>query len=312
MRAHQTDLSIATAAFYLAGAIFAALNASVFRYSEAPRPDLVVISLACLVAGGGVLLLGRRFSLRLAGVLMAGALFVVVPSALTTPDALRAFNMGLLFFPYVLYLVWFFRLWFARLLSYTWMVTYIVLMLWRFGDEVATVLMTLAVTGLLAGELIGHFKARLERTSITDPLCDVWNKRGFERLLGPAVTAAQRNRQSLSLLYLDLDDFKRVNDELGHAAGDRVLQEFARAVRDHSRPQDVFARFGGDEFVLLTIDANADRARVAGQRLREQIPHPSWSFGVSEWQRGESPEAFISRADLLMLTEKQERKRARP
>nr|WP_237464793.1 GGDEF domain-containing protein [Leucobacter luti] len=171
--------------------------------------------------------------------------------------------------------------------------------------------MTLAVTGLLAGELIGRFKARLERTSITDPLCDVWNKRGFERLLGPAVTAAQRSGQPLSLLYLDLDDFKRVNDAHGHAAGDRVLQEFARAVRDHSRPQDVFARFGGDEFVLLTIDANAEQALAAGERLRRQIPDPGWSFGVSEWRRGESPEAFISRADLLMLNEKHERKRAR-
>lgn len=253
-------------------------------------------------------MIGERLSTFLAGALMICVLAVVMPSVLLAPDAVRAINIGLLFTPFFVFLVWFLPMWFARLLGYTWMGIYVVMMLARFGDAaVAPALMTLAVTGLLLGELIGRFKARLEYTSTTDALCDVWNKRGFERLLGKAVTSSQRSGQPLALLYLDLDHFKEVNDARGHIEGDRVLREFSRAVQERTRPQDVFARFGGDEFAMLLLDADAAQARQIGERLQNEIREPGWSFGVSEWQPGENSEQFISRADLLMLHTKRGR-----
>lgn len=299
---------MATVMFFLAGALFGTLNATVFRVAPEPRIDLIVVAIACAVAALGVWVIGERLSTFLAGALMICVLVVVMPSILLAPDAVRAINMGLLFTPFFVFLVWFLPMWFARLLGYTWMGIYVVLMLARFGDAaVAPALMTLAVTGLLLGELIGRFKARLEHTSITDALCDVWNKRGFERLLGKAVTSSQRSGQPLALLYLDLDHFKEVNDARGHTEGDRVLREFSRAVQERTRPQDVFARFGGDEFAMLLLDADAAHARQIGERLQNEIREPGWSFGVSEWQPGENSEQFISRADLLMLRTKRGR-----
>lgn len=298
---------MATVMFFLAGAVFGTLNATLFRATKEPRIDLVVVAIACAIAAIVVLAIGARLSTFAAGALMVCVLIVVMPSILLAPDAVRAMNTGILFTPFFVFLVWFLPMWFARLLGYTWMGAYVALMLARFGDAVAPALMTLAVTGLMLGELIGRFKTRLERTSITDALCEVWNKRGFERLLGKAVTSSQRSGQPLALLYIDLDHFKEVNDVRGHVEGDRVLREFSRAVQERTRPQDVFARFGGDEFAMLLLDADASHARQIGERLQNEIREPAWSFGVSEWQPGENSEQFISRADLLMLRTKRGR-----
>lgn len=298
---------MATVMFFLAGAVFGTLNATLFRATKEPRIDLVVVAIACAIAAIVVLAIGARLSTFAAGALMVCVLIVVMPSILLAPDAVRAMNTGILFTPFFVFLVWFLPMWFARLLGYTWMGAYVALMLARFGDAVAPALMTLAVTGLMLGELIGRFKTRLERTSITDALCEVWNKRGFERLLGKAVTSSQRSGQPLALLYIDLDHFKEVNDVRGHMEGDRVLREFSRAVQERTRPQDVFARFGGDEFAMLLLDADASHARQIGERLQNEIREPAWSFGVSEWQPGENSEQFISRADLLMLRTKRGR-----
>ena len=308
VRGSQSELSIATGSFMLAGGVFATANATLLRASAAPRPDLVIIALLCFIAGITIFIAGRRFTGFAAGALMIGVLCVVVPSVWFTPTPLRAINLGLLFLPFFIYLVWFLPMWFARVLGYTWIGLYAGLVLLRFGGEITTVLLTLAITGAVLGELIGHFKAKLERASITDPLCDVWNKRGFERLLGKLIPTAQRAGQPLSMLYLDLDGFKAVNDEHGHAAGDLVLQRFAAELQQHTRPQDVFARFGGDEFALLLVGSDAEGATRTGARLQRKVPDPRWSFGVSEWRAGESPGDFISRADLLMLTGKRGRK----
>ncbi len=308
-RVQQSEMSIAAAAFLFSGTCLALLNATALRQNDEPRPDLFATALAGLVACGVILLLGRRFTRAAAGTLMVLVLLVVVPSVLLVPTMLRAVNLGLLFLPFFLFLVWFMPMWFARLLGSVWILLYAAIMLGRFGIQMGTVVLTIGVTGIVIGELVGHFKARLERTSLTDPLCDVWNKRGFERLLGSAVTAAERGGHPLSLLYLDLDGFKAVNDALGHGAGDALLRGFATQMGQRTRPEDVFARFGGDEFALLLVDVDQAGAVRTAERLRGVITEPAWSFGVSEWRPGESSAEFIERADLLMLSAK---RRGRP
>ncbi len=305
----QNELSLATGLFLLAGAGFSVMNLVVFPATDAPRPDLVALIVVCSIAAALVFVRGRRLSHRTVGVLMLLVLLTVVPSVLIAPTLLRAMNLGVLFLPFFVYLVWFMPMWFARLLGYSWLVAYAGLLVYRFGPQVTSLLMTLGVTGVVLGELIGRFKNRLERTSITDPLCQVWNKRGFAILLRKSIGSAQRNGQPLSVLYLDLDDFKSINDLQGHSVGDQVLQTFARDLQAQSRPEDVLARFGGDEFALLLIDTDAAGAARAAARLRRAIPEPAWSFGVSEWHSGEDSEAIISRADLRMLQEKRGRKR---
>ncbi len=304
----QNDRSLATAAFFVAGMLFALANSTVFLPPGDERPDLVAVAIACLAAAGGVFAAGSRFSTRAAGVLMALVFIVVVPSVLLAPDAIRSINTGLLFLPFFLYLVWFLPMWFARLLGYPWILLVDAFILMRFGPSILSVLVTLTVTGLVLGELIGLFKRRLERASVTDPLCGVWNATGFRALLDRAVAASYRGGRPLAMLYVDLDDFKQVNDRYGHFEGDRVLRQFSQHMRENCRPQDVFARFGGDEFALLLIDADASLARSIAERLHRELDAVKWSYGIAEWVPGESPDAFISRADLEMLGAKRNRK----
>lgn len=308
MRESQSDLSLASALFYGAGALFSLLSFSLFRADAQLRYDVLTVGVSCAAIVVIVLIRGSRITTLAAGTLMSFSFAVVLYYVWVTPHELRALNSGLLFYPLFIYLVWFTPMWYARLVGYSWIAAYCLIVNARFGPEMLQLLVTLAVTGLTLGELIGRFKKSLERTSITDPLCEVWNKRGFAKLLSKAVTFAQRTDTPLSLLYIDLDDFKRINDDLGHAEGDRVLREFASSMQSQIRPQDVFARFGGDEFALLLSDCDAEHARQVGERLQLRVAVTDWSFGVSEWGEDESADEFISRADLLMLRQKQGRK----
>lgn len=169
-------------------------------------------------------------------------------------------------------------------------------------------LVTLTITSAMLGELVGVFRRRLEASSLTDALCGVWNKRGFQALLSKTTRATRRSDAPLSMVFLDLDDFKCINDSLGHAEGDRVLRAFAVQIEAGSRTGDTLARVGGDEFVLLMPETGAEQAEAVAQRLWESVDVVSWSYGVAELLPGESAEEFISRADQLMLEQKARRK----
>lgn len=310
-RVRQSELSAGTGVFLLGGATISALNATLVRATPDFRPDLVALTIGCVVAGLVAFALGQRLTQAASGACILAAMLGMLPSLFLAPTIVRGINMSMLFLPFFMFLVWFLPMWFARAVGYPWIAVCAAVMVARFGEPIVTVLLTIAITGIGLGELLGRFKRRLEHTSITDPLCDVWNRRGFERLLRKAIAAADRAGQPLALLYFDLDDFKAVNDQLGHAEGDRVLQRFARAVQDQARVQDVFARFGGDEFALLLIDSDEPAARRAAARLAREVIDPEWSYGVAERRPGESSEEFISRADQELLSAKQQRRDAR-
>jgi diguanylate cyclase (GGDEF)-like protein len=109
-----------------------------------------------------------------------------------------------------------------------------------------------------------HHWANLART---DPLTGVLNRRAFVEMASLELARAERYQRSLSLAYLDVDDFKRVNDEGGHADGDRLLVEVALTLRRHLRAFDVVARYGGDEFVLLLPEAGEEAAGLVLDKL---------------------------------------------
>jgi diguanylate cyclase (GGDEF)-like protein len=108
---------------------------------------------------------------------------------------------------------------------------------------------------------------RTRQLADRDPLTGFFNHRYFHERLGEEILRANRTRQSLSLLMLDLDEFKLVNDTLGHLAGDRVLTWVAEVIRSTLRASDVPARYGGDEFALLLPETDADAARSVAERI---------------------------------------------
>lgn len=110
----------------------------------------------------------------------------------------------------------------------------------------------------------------LEEATI-DPLTSIFNRRRFMTLLDKELNRADRNQSDIALLMFDVDHFKKVNDEYGHAAGDEVLKAITRVVKQELRDVDVFGRIGGEEFGVVLPGANLSKAHVVADRLRRLI-----------------------------------------
>ena len=117
---------------------------------------------------------------------------------------------------------------------------------------------------------------RAEALSVTDDLTQLYNSRYLSQVLRRETKRASRSGRPLSLLFIDLDGFKSINDSHGHLYGSRALVEAASVIRASARETDIVARFGGDEFALVLPDTGSDGAMFVGERIREKIA--AWSF----------------------------------
>ena len=127
------------------------------------------------------------------------------------------------------------------------------------------------------GYLIGRQADRLEALSETDALTGLTNRRALRRRLTDDLRRARRYRSPVSLLLVDVDGLKRINDERGHAAGDRVIRRVADAITATLREADLGARWGGDEFAILMPNTAGDAARHSAERL---AAHLRWRRGA--------------------------------
>lgn len=113
--------------------------------------------------------------------------------------------------------------------------------------------------------------AKLHQLATLDPLTGVFNRRSFEELARKACAQHARKQRALSLLVIDLDHFKRINDTYGHSRGDMALKALAELISEQIRTADIFSRFGGEEFCLLLPDTDADGAREVAGKLCQLI-----------------------------------------
>ncbi len=125
------------------------------------------------------------------------------------------------------------------------------------------------ITGLLAA--LKRENARIIELARADPLTGALNVRAFREEAAIELRRAGRSQRPLTLLYLDIDDFKKVNDEFGHDTGDKVLREIARALRAETRAAAQVSRLGGDEFAVLLPDTSSQEAAIVCERLRRRI-----------------------------------------
>jgi diguanylate cyclase len=157
---------------------------------------------------------------------------------------------------------------------------------------------------------------RLSEEVSTDALTQVANRRGLEQAFEAESARAQRDEAStLAVALIDIDNFKKLNDSLGHAAGDMALKSLAAAVRERLRPVDHLARFGGEEFVVLLPGTEIAEAQQALTRLQRSLSEAlflhegrevfvTFSAGVTPWRRGEALQNALERADEALYEAK--------
>jgi diguanylate cyclase (GGDEF)-like protein len=158
-------------------------------------------------------------------------------------------------------------------------------------------------------------RERLEYLAAHDPLTGLLNRRGFDALLAERVSACRQYGHQLAVLYVDMDGFKRINDDLGHAVGDELLRCFAARLTAGVRATDTVARLGGDEFGMILDHANLVQAVSAADALIDQLSRPyriqdvrlevSASIGIAvNLDAGNSPRSLLEAADPAMYRAK--------
>jgi diguanylate cyclase (GGDEF)-like protein len=153
------------------------------------------------------------------------------------------------------------------------------------------------------------------KLAMLDPLTGLHNRRYAQDRLVAEIARAQRQKSSLTVLMMDLDDLKRINDHWGHGAGDLVLKTFGARLDKAIRGSDLAVRIGGDEFVVLLPECDRDQVQHVLDRLSAlevQVDTQNISFrfsaGWADYRPGEAPEQLLERADHVLYIEKQNRK----
>lgn len=168
---------------------------------------------------------------------------------------------------------------------------------------------------LLIGGAITRYQERLELMATSDSLTALPNRQAFDVVINTFINDAQRNEESLSMVLLDIDHFKDINDLHGHMAGDQVLIAVADSLRVNLREADFVCRWGGEEFLILLKNCDAHNAVQLSEKLRlaieavmiefkQEMLRVTVSLGVSQWEQGEKIDALIERTDAALYQAK--------
>jgi diguanylate cyclase (GGDEF)-like protein len=165
-----------------------------------------------------------------------------------------------------------------------------------------------------ANAKLGELLSGAEQLARTDPLTGLPNRRAFLERVSDELARGRRTRRPVSVAYLDLDNFKRLNDKLGHPEGDQFLRDVADAIRETVRSSDVAARLGGDEFAVLFAEARRSAVEPLALRLLQRLQalgerHPELDLGASigmAWfdEPPKTAEELLERADRAMYDAK--------
>jgi diguanylate cyclase (GGDEF)-like protein len=181
-------------------------------------------------------------------------------------------------------------------------------------DLITTIFTTglMAILSLVIFRSYNNKQDELSLLATIDPLTMAGNRRALDNKLENALASQLRGQYPMCLILLDLDYFKEINDEHGHAVGDQILIDVSKLVNTHTRALDCLYRYGGDEFIIMPLSMTLNKAKHLAENIRSTIENYQFindisltlSIGVSQYMINDTPQSWISRADIALYKAK--------
>jgi diguanylate cyclase (GGDEF)-like protein len=302
-------LAIVTTLVFAAGATSVWLSLAFRSDQILSRSWIIAIGLTYSVIAIGAFGSGRR--LREGAVLAATAILIatIVIFGLGTSSAVIKVMDAAFLIAIAAFTTWFFHGLWPRVVLYSGFATYLTLVgiVGHPPRELTWAVATVLILAVTVTEVIAHLSSQLDRAARHDLLTGALNRRGLEEVIHGELRRAAR--QPGSFICLDLDDFKLVNDTLGHVEGDRVLVEAVQHWKTKLRPYDILGRLGGDEFIIVLPGSSAADAERVLSRIRATSP-VRFSAGITTARHTDTVSTLLSRADTQLYGNKNLRRSA--
>lgn len=187
---------------------------------------------------------------------------------------------------------------------------------WEYIHSIAIfVIISLVIPLFYGRRLIAQHETlhtQISRMAAEDSLTGLYNRRKINELIQHEIERSERYKKGFSVIIIDIDYFKRVNDRHGHLAGDELLKIFAQILKDTIRHTDKVGRWGGEEFVVLCPETNLEGATSLANKIRQKINSATFnnygqqtaSFGITCYQQGDTMDSMISHADEALYAAK--------
>ncbi|AYF74738.1 bifunctional diguanylate cyclase/phosphodiesterase [Nocardia yunnanensis] len=290
-----------TGAFYVMGGLLGLILTAVAPGDEGNRPLVGAAAFVALLLGISLLIWGPRLPHSVHHAYVATATVLVTVAVHWFPNTVGAISLAA-FYVFVACdaAIFFSWRWLGAHLAFA-----IAMCLWVVPSRGLPWWSGIIPAGITFGiGIVVGILTRMASDADIDVLTGLLNRRGFDRALSNAIAHATRTGQGLALVLVDLDRFQKINDHLGHRAGDAVLQRVADTWSKLLAPEQRLARYGGDAFALLLPGTTEQAAILLTEELRAAVT-TGCSAGVTSWQPGESGSLLVSRADVGLYRAKQ-------
>jgi len=302
-------LATVTAVLYGSGALLLIVGA--VTWSPGRNPRWVITSLAATAAVFFVwtVVRGRRFTTTEALGMIAVQFFTIGALTWTTQLTLGAYSNGTALPVAAVYVIWFLQPVAGRIVLYLGSLWWFAAILHHDDRPLVGFALSLVVQTLIAAEVLSRLKVRMDNLARTDQLTGTLNRRGIAEVLERELHRSARRQRDLSVVSIDLDGLRSVNNTQGHTAGDRLLERATAHWIDRLRRRDSIGRTGGDEFLFVLPGTTLEQAERIVQELATDAPG-AWSAGAATVKPGDSVGTLLDRADQRMYDDKAARQGA--
>lgn len=299
-------LTLTSSAMYAASLLFLLIGLITWVPERNPVWVFVVGLSAAVGALVWAVMRGQNFTPREAQYFMVVQLATIGAMTWNTEQPMGAFTNGTTLPVIGIFAVWFLPQPKSRLIFYAGVLFWLAAILRQDERSLFGYSLILAAQTIIATEVFRQIKLRMDRLVRTDPLTDVLNLRGVSEALNREMARASRRGSLLTVVAIDLDGLRALNNTRGHRAGDELLRAVTEHWRSEVRPFDLIGRTGGDEFIIVLPDTSLGEASRVVERLAASSPG-EWSAGLAQLKAEDTVASLLERADQRMYVEKASR-----